>query len=139
MKTPIKISLGVIILAVCIVLAALWTALDRLPKKHARSCLKSITELTDQTITTSIPQGNYIKAIEAAEYIQAYYPVGTVLPTDHGFAEQYTIERTKQIERILEVLRAKSGMDYGTNWDKWKTIFNSNTQIGIPLNEPHSE
>ncbi|MDL5053623.1 hypothetical protein QQ056_08715 [Oscillatoria laete-virens NRMC-F 0139] len=99
----------------------------------------TITELADQTISTSIPEGNYIEAIEVAEYIQKYYPAGAVLPIEHDYAEEYTIERTKQIERILEEVRAKSGLDYGTNWDKWKAHFSSNTQIEVPIKELRDE
>jgi len=139
MKTPIKISLGVVAITICIGLTLLWTSFTRLPERHARSCLQTITELTDQIITQSIPEGDYIEAIDAAEYIQGYYPVGVVLPADHEFAGEYTIERTKQIERILEELRAISGADYGTDWHKWKAQFRSNTQYISPVRESYSE
>lgn len=120
MKTPIKMSLGIIALLVCFGGGVLWTAWRGITEKHARSCLITITELADHTLTESIPQGNYVEATEAAEYIQGYYPVGTVLPREHRFADQYTSARSKQIDRLLAALRVETGMDYGMDWAMWR-------------------
>ena len=120
MKKPLKISLVVLPVIGCVAVLVFFFAIHRGQERHARACIETITELADRAIITSIPQGSYMDAVDTAEYIQGYYPVGAVLPREHRFAEQYQIERTAQIERILVALRAETGSDFGTDWHAWK-------------------
>lgn len=94
-------------------------AIRTFPERHARSCLITITQLADRTIDEAIPRGKYSDAIDAAEYIKRYYPVGWVLPEDHPFAEEYEAERQRQIARIRYALEnAVAGGD-PTVWERW--------------------
>jgi len=120
MKTATKLTLGIVALLGCVVLAVLWTAWRQFPERHARACLETVRELADRTLNTSIPQRDCIDAVENAEYIQRYYPVGAVLPETHPFAITYRTEREEQIDRILAGLRTETGADHGTNWSAWK-------------------
>ncbi len=98
-------------------------AFERFPQRHAESCLIEITEIADRAVNHEIPEGLFGDAISRAEYIDSYYPVGAVVREDHPFAERYSEERRKQIERITDALKDATGTDFGTNWSEWKDEF----------------
>lgn len=95
-------------------------AVRRFPERHAKSSLEFVTLLADEAVFELIPEGHYKKAIENAEYIKIYYPVGTVLKKEHAFAVEYERRRREQISRILLSLKEETGLNFGNNLNQWK-------------------
>lgn len=112
-------TLLIVTMTICILLAIGRWGVRKGQESHARSCLRTISELADDTIHMSIPQQHYRKAIGAAAYIKLYYPPGAVLPKDHPFAREYEAERQRQIQRIHDALRTAVGDEHPTVWREW--------------------
>ncbi len=122
-KTPSIVLTTLIACFVAYFITTTARAVLSFPERHARSCLVTITEIADRAVNDEIPKGFYREAIIAAEYIDSYYPVGTVLPEGHRFAVQYREERREQIERGTEALKDATGMNFGKRWSEWKDAF----------------
>ena len=116
-----KIGLFVVITAMLLVSVGfgLRYFVREMQEGHAKSSLVVDIDLADQAIDIFIPQGRYRKAVDLAQAIVVSYPVGAVLPEGHSFADEYTALRQEQLERIAVALQESTGINYGTDWEKW--------------------
>lgn len=113
----LRVILALVAIAIVALLCSAWWRWFQ--EDHARACLEHMTQLADVAVNDTIPRGEFTEAIEVAEHIESFYPVGTMLQDTHRFASTYTSERQKQLGRIAEALRDATGQDFGTKWSKW--------------------
>ena len=131
MKKIITITAAIVLLLVLVAVVALKYFVSVGVEAHARSSLVTVTKVADRAVQELIPNGSYKEAIESAEYIEAYYPLGMVLPESHDFADEYRSERQRQLKRIATALSKATGHDCGTDWQAWREMLVS-IQDGSP-------
>ena len=98
---------------------ACWLFVIKAPELHARSCIQTITSVADSAIKTDIKDRNYEEAVSKAEYINGYYPIGTVLQSWHPFAVDYEKARQEQLRRIATALTNATSLNCGIDWPAW--------------------
>ena len=64
---------GVVCFVVACVIACV-IAFRTFPVRHAKASLTTITELAETVASRTIPERRYLDAIDAADYIESYYP-----------------------------------------------------------------
>jgi hypothetical protein len=89
-------------------------------RAHAREALKVVSAIADRAVGEVVPAGRYLEAVAAAEYIEGFYPVGSVLSRQDPMADEYERERAVQIERVLDALEEATGLRHGRDWAAWR-------------------
>ena len=128
-KNAIRFHIRTLLLATTVVAVAVAAAAGavryahrKVCENHARSCLVTVENVADRAIQDLRAKQPFGVAIDSAEYILYYYPVGSVLSADHPFASEYEAGRRHQIDRIRNALREAAGDDQPTIWKRWKAV-----------------
>ena len=117
------IVVAAVIAALGLLLAGAWGyrfATVTFPQIHAESCLQTLRHVADEAVRDLIPSGFYSKAIQRAEYMEGYYPVGAVIRSDHPFASEYTRLRNVEIRRVVRAMAEATGQNHGRDWTAWR-------------------